>query len=265
MEKRNQEKGFTLVELAIVLVIIGLIIGGVLVGQDLIKAAEIRTVITDVEKFNAGSTTFRNKYNGYPGDLLDARAENFGLESTNADGTDGRGDGDGILEHGPVAGNKTGAGGENTLFWVHLSSAGMIPFQLATADGSLAVAAATDVLVTDYLPITRLRDSADFHAYGANGRNYFYITAATAITVTTGALTEGPSMSPQEAESVDAKMDDGVPLTGIIRAMETIETPETPGASAAGVCVSSATGNPYDLNEATFDIASCNLRIRTSF
>ena len=53
MRDTNSRAGFTLVELAIVLVIIGLIIGGVLVGQDLIKAATIRSTVSDLEKINA--------------------------------------------------------------------------------------------------------------------------------------------------------------------------------------------------------------------
>jgi prepilin-type N-terminal cleavage/methylation domain-containing protein len=48
---RNRQ-GFTLVELAIVLVIIGLLVGGILVGQDLIKAATVRTTVSDIEKIN---------------------------------------------------------------------------------------------------------------------------------------------------------------------------------------------------------------------
>jgi prepilin-type N-terminal cleavage/methylation domain-containing protein len=64
-----QQAGFTLIELSIVLVIIGLIVGGVLVGQDLIKAAEIRATISQYEKYNAAMNTFRTKYNGMPGDL----------------------------------------------------------------------------------------------------------------------------------------------------------------------------------------------------
>jgi hypothetical protein len=52
-----------------VLVIIGLIVGGVLVGRDLIQAAAVRATITQIEKFNTATNTFYTKYNGLPGDL----------------------------------------------------------------------------------------------------------------------------------------------------------------------------------------------------
>ena len=72
-----KQKAFTLIELSIVLVIIGLIVGGVLVGQDLIKAAEIRAQVSQLEKFNTAVNTFHVKYNDIPGDIR--RAAIFGM------------------------------------------------------------------------------------------------------------------------------------------------------------------------------------------
>jgi hypothetical protein len=68
----NAMEGFTLVEIAIVLVVIGLVVGGILVGRDLIRAAELRSVISDVEKFKTAVNTFRLKFNAIPGDMPDA-------------------------------------------------------------------------------------------------------------------------------------------------------------------------------------------------
>src|SRR3984885_3925644 len=70
---------FTLIELSIVLVIIGLIVGGVLVGQDLIKAAEIRATVSQIEKYNTAANTFQTKYNALPGDVPAAQAASFGM------------------------------------------------------------------------------------------------------------------------------------------------------------------------------------------
>lgn len=64
--------GFTLVELSIALVIIGLLAGGILVGQDLIAAAKRRAIINEEEKIVTAVTTFRLKYNCIPGDCLTA-------------------------------------------------------------------------------------------------------------------------------------------------------------------------------------------------
>lgn len=64
--------GFTLVELAIVLVIIGLIVGGVLAGQELVHQARIRQTVNQFTGFIAAAHTFDGKYGGMPGDLKNA-------------------------------------------------------------------------------------------------------------------------------------------------------------------------------------------------
>ncbi len=70
----RSKSGFTLIELSIVLVIIGLISAGILVGQDLIRASKLRKVITDVQTYHTAVNAFRNKYGGIPGDISDATA-----------------------------------------------------------------------------------------------------------------------------------------------------------------------------------------------
>jgi prepilin-type N-terminal cleavage/methylation domain-containing protein len=93
--------GFTLVELALVLVIIGLLVGGVLVGQDLIYAAKVRAQVKQIEEIETGMNTFRTKYNCKAGDCPNA-TDFFG--ATDAQGyTIINGDGDGI-----VKGNHSG-------------------------------------------------------------------------------------------------------------------------------------------------------------
>src|ERR1700757_2208888 len=66
------QRGFTLVELSIVLVIIGLLVGGVLTGQSLIRAAELRSVTEQFQRYQAATMTFRDKYFAIPGDMPNA-------------------------------------------------------------------------------------------------------------------------------------------------------------------------------------------------
>lgn len=69
---RPFKKAFTLIELSIVLVVIGLLAGGVLVGRDLVQAAKIRLGISEVEQIRTGINTFKLKYNCLPGDCKNA-------------------------------------------------------------------------------------------------------------------------------------------------------------------------------------------------
>ena len=88
---RTQQSGFTLIELSIVMVIVGLIASGVLFGRDLIRSAELRGDLSAVEKFDTAINTFRLKYNCIPGNC--ANAQDF-LAGAND------GDGDGKIEGG---------------------------------------------------------------------------------------------------------------------------------------------------------------------
>jgi prepilin-type N-terminal cleavage/methylation domain-containing protein len=118
--------GFTLIELSVVLVIIGLLIGGVLLGRDLIRASEIRSIISDKEKFVTAVYSFRTKYNAIPGDMKDAQ-DYWGAAAScsTAQTTEAtcNGNGDGVLLKGYGSGT---IGNEIFLFWKHLANAGLI-------------------------------------------------------------------------------------------------------------------------------------------
>lgn len=70
----DKKYGFTLIELSIVLIIIGLIIGGIFVGNELIRTSALRADIREIQKFDAAALTFITKYNCKPGDCPSANS-----------------------------------------------------------------------------------------------------------------------------------------------------------------------------------------------
>ena len=111
---QNKQSGFTLVEIAIVLVIIGLILGGVLKGQVLIDNAKYKNFVKQVESYRAGVYTFQDTYRALPGDIgvitaLDAAAI--------------AGNGDGSIEGAECNADDNE---ESCLVWSHLRYAGII-------------------------------------------------------------------------------------------------------------------------------------------
>lgn len=267
--KQTARAGFTLVELAIVLVIIGLIVGGVLVGQDLIKAAEIRATMADLESYNAAATTFRNKFNGLPGDLLASRSSQYGL--TARSGAAGHGDGNSIIEG--CAAGATDLGCETALFWVDLTAAELIPDAYTTATDA-AVTAASSAALEPYLPSTPVRELAKVHMFNENGRNYFAIANITTSTGAVSLVASPAGLTPSEASQIDDKADDGLPTTGIVRSVTGFGTSYVSvnaggAAAASGLCIANdiITGteqyNVADDNYATE--LNCNIYYRASF
>lgn len=282
MSNTVRNAGFTLVELAIVLVIIGLLVGGVLVGQDLIKQAEIRSVVDQMEKTNAAVNTFRGKFGGFPGDLASNRAVTFGLNTgvvpvTDRDGTDGRGDGDGLVEgHNGTAVTANALGGESALFWRDLSTSDLISEGFSTTTGGPAVSA-TLATLPDFVPQTRLRESTFISVLNSAGRNNYYIDQISSTNATGVITSTGNGLSPLESKSIDEKLDDGIPISGTIIATTGLlgtginYTPDagaavTAGTSSPNACVNtSTTPDDYNVQELDQNIPNCALVVRASF
>ncbi len=214
------QAGFTLIELSIVLVIIGLIVGGILVGQDLIKAAEIRATISQVEKYNASVNTFRNKFNAMPGDMLQANAAAFGLLSLSNAAMTGQGDGNALIEGGST--NGINGIGETLGFWRHLSEANLIDGSFGS-NGNGNIVPSTGLLTSNVtnvdqsLPASKITPRQYFIVYANGGLNYFQLSPVTSITAATGAYNFGTSaIAPLTAVNIDTKIDDGMPNTGSI-------------------------------------------------
>ena len=225
-------RGFTLIELAIVLVIIGLLVGGVLVGQDLVRAAGERAQITQIEKYNIAVNTFRAKYNALPGDLPEVTAAQFGFSQR---GTwPGQGDGDGILESVGVGYQQ---GGETTMFWSDLTYANGLnlnmiegSFSSVTPTAPPAFPATTRPVLSfatgleAFFPRAKIGDNfilvSGFSPWGNTfANNSFYVsTLYGSWPAGSAAIVGKPGLTVKQAYDIDVKTDDGLPWTGRIRA-----------------------------------------------
>ena len=96
---RQMQHGFTLIEIAIVLVIIGLLLGGVLKGQELITSARVRNLIQQQDGVKAAYFGFLDRFRALPGDYANATSTIAGVASGTAGC--GNGDGDGQIESAP--------------------------------------------------------------------------------------------------------------------------------------------------------------------
>jgi len=225
--ERRRQQGFTLIEMSIV---IGLIVGGVLVGQDLIKAAEIRATVTQLERYNTAATTFYNKYNALPGDMNAQTATALGFAARGQYA--GEGDGNGVLQGvwENISGNAGGvqeSAGETVMFWVDLSKAGFIEGGFNAASSTIAVTFSGSQ-VSQVFPQAKVGQGNYIYAYSGwwwngsswvtDGTNYFGLSAVTTNNYEYGLITSSPGLTVQQAFMIDQKIDDGFPQSGRVLA-----------------------------------------------
>lgn len=235
----KSKNGFTIIELSIVLVIIGLIVGGVLAGKALIQQAEIRAAASQLQQLETAYNAFRLKYNCIVGDCPYA-TEFFGNNYVvvaagcppSGGAGNGNGNGDGLIDQ------SSGLTSDGT--WTCEPRQAVKSLQLANLlSGSL----------------TNLCGSSYFNGINDGCAFFFTDDLYSQVTPTkTNAITwaryypSGPvrvgTLSPIQARLIDEKIDEGKPATGKFRGLDAA----TPSNSSI-VANSCVTSGVYNLNE----------------
>lgn len=213
---QNSRNGFSLIELSIVLVILGLLVGGILAGQSLIRASELRGAATEYQRYVSAVHAFRDKYFAIPGDMRTATSF-WGDDATACsdpsitNGSPGTCNGDG---NGAVLVNT-----EQHRFWQHLSLAQMIE---GTYTGVPGPNGNRDEVFGVTCPKSKVNNAGwsavDMGNYAGDANTFAYsygnIFSFGAWVASQWAL--GRALKPEEAWNFDAKLDDGMPGSGRI-------------------------------------------------
>ena len=255
----NIKKAFSLVELSIVIIILGLLVASVTVGRDLINAAQIRGVITQLNTFDTAINTFEMKYSDLPGDI--ANANRRGLGSNN-------GDGDGIYEDSDYDSDSLPnlADNEIVYFWEHLTLAG---FTNGEYDGD-----SSNGVIGETFP--KAKTGGGITIYGVSGVNYYHVGIDDS---SSGELVFDEYFVPEDAFAVDNKIDDGYPLKGSVIARSSSCSSDPNAFSCANTAITTSDGasttsgttcvyqigSSQDVSQDEYDFdttsPTCNLRI----
>lgn len=233
--------GFTLVELSVVLVVLGLLIGGIMGGQSLLRRSDLQSVISDYTKYSSAVEQFRQQYGNLPGDMNDATnvwgddatAVTGCADAAITDGTPGtcNGDGDGNMSE----------DGEPFRAWQQLVLANLIKGYYS------GIASSNNPVLGTNVPKSRIANAGWNFAYKATTsgnadyydqdlNNYLSLGAV----ITNNPIMQGAALTPAEAWQIDKKIDNGLPATGRVMALKPSPSTINPSCTTSATDASAA-------------------------
>jgi prepilin-type N-terminal cleavage/methylation domain-containing protein len=239
-KQHRADRGFTLVELSIVLVIIALLIGGILGGQELIHASRLQSTIKSAQDIREAFHIFRDKYGDWPGDMPDARKywQTSCVDLPDASTNPCNGDGDGTLVGMSWRSERYRA-------WQHLSLARIIP---GNYTGALGNEGQPNNVIGENVygsPFDGFYMLVGWHqSYGGNNNQ---------IDMFSNESTANYALKAADAKFIDQKVDDGIAYKGRVYGIQ-----DTWNDSAHGCPFWSST-SPHDYNVARNQL-ECRIR-----
>ena len=219
MKQKNRfVRGVTLVEIAIVLVVIGLLLGGILKGQELINNARVRAVTDKQAGLKVAWYAFLDRYRGMPGDLHNAVRFIPGA-GPNRTGAKGLASGDGFIH-----------GRESAIVFQHLAGAGLLRCQNCTTTalvGAVGELTAANSPTNDFGGVMAIFMDSSY--YGTTGTRQTRLVSQM-----------GPNLPSNIIRDVDLKSDDGLPFAGDLVA--SLFKGGSPQAVGGKLCLSTGAG-----------------------
>jgi prepilin-type N-terminal cleavage/methylation domain-containing protein len=226
---KNKRSAFSLIELSIVLIIIGLLIAGITGGASLIKSSELRSAMGEARGYSVAVNAFYTQFDAYPGDFKTLISAN-----------DTAGDGNGFIEF------TNGTASEGYEAFRDLYTVGAITSNVTATTGTTMIASSDAASPGADFPSSKIANTGWIFDSSEDTEKHNYVVLTAAVAATSGAsstntFTEtgtsvafGGALTPTDALSIDTKSDDSKSTTGEVRALGDTTCHDGSAATPAG-------------------------------